>query len=300
MNATPQLVSVIIPSYNRCALLLEALESVTAQTYNRIEIIVVDDGSTDGTASALAERNLQYIPLEHTGLPGLLRNRGIDASSGSLIAFLDSDDLWKPEKIADQVAFFERNPDILLCHTAETWLRNKKIVSQKKQKHRRSGFIFEDALKKCIISPSSVMIRRHLFSCMAMFREDLEIAEDYEFWLRFTAEYPVGYLDKSLVVKRGGHADQLSQKYGHIELFRIRALQTNLSEQRFSGQKYTLAVSELIRKCKIYAMGCQKRGKLAEATHYFSLACEHRKYLAALRRRTSKDKTGKTTDKNSK
>jgi hypothetical protein len=116
------------------------------------------------------------------------------------------------------------------------------------------------------------MMRRELFEEFGGFREDLEIAEDYELWLRITARYPVGYIDEPLVIKRGGHADQLSEKYGQIEIFRIRALLMNLEEGTFQGEQRQLAARELMGKCRIYAQGCEKRGKDEEARRYREIA----------------------------
>ena len=115
-------------------------------------------------------------------------------------------------------------------------------------------------------------MRRELFEELGGFREDLEIAEDYELWLRITARYPAGYIDEPLVIKRGGHADQLSEKYGQIEIFRIKALLLNLEDGFFEGEKRDLAARELVRKCRIYAQGCEKRGKEEEARRYREIA----------------------------
>jgi len=267
-------VTAIIPTYNRLSLLREAVFSVLAQTYPPAELIVVDDGSADGTKefcmelSAERPDTFRYLRFAHSGLPGKVRNAGARAAKGEYLAFLDSDDLWKPEKLSRQGAFFEEHPDIHVCHTREIWQRGEKVVSQAGQRHRRSGNLFPDALKKCIIGPSTVMMRRELFEEFDGFREDLEIAEDYELWLRITAKYPVGYIDEPLVIKRGGHPDQLSEKYGQIEIFRIKALLLNLEAGTFSGEQQELAARELVRKCRVYANGCEKRGKSEEARHY--------------------------------
>ncbi|MBN2553498.1 MAG: glycosyltransferase family 2 protein [Spirochaetales bacterium] len=271
-------ITAIVPTYNRLPMLREAVFSVLKQTHSSLELVVVDDGSDDGTAGwcrRLATEHpgsFRYLPLSHCGMPGKVRNAGARLARGEYLAFLDSDDLWKPDKLARQIAFFQEHPDIRICHTREIWQRGQKIVSQAGQRHGRSGTIFADALKKCIIGPSTVMMRRELFEELGGFREDLEIAEDYELWLRVTARCPVGYIDEPLVIKRGGHADQLSERYGQIEIFRIRALQLNLEAGTFRGEQRDLAARELVRKCRIYARGCEKRGRNGEAQSCLEIA----------------------------
>ena len=255
-------------------MLREAVFSVLKQTHPPLELVVVDDGSEDGTRKycmgVLDEHpgSFRYLPMSHCGMPGKVRNAGARLASGDCLAFLDSDDLWKPDKLARQIGFFRENPEMRICHTREIWQRGLEIVSQAGQRHRRCGYIFPDALKKCIIGPSTVMMRRGLFEELGGFREDLDIAEDYELWLRITARYPVGYIDEPLVVKRGGHADQLSEKYGQIEVFRIKALLLNMEAGTFRGEQREPAARELVRKCRIYARGCEKRGRSEEARRY--------------------------------
>jgi glycosyltransferase involved in cell wall biosynthesis len=271
-------ITTIIPTYNRLPLLREAVLSVLNQRCPPLELVVVDDGSDDGTEAYCAAQlqeypdRFRYLRLPHCGMPGRVRNAGARLASGEYLAFLDSDDLWEAEKLSRQVGFFEEHPEIRICHTREIWRRGERVVSQAGQKHRRSGYLFSDALEKCIIGPSTVMMRRELFEQFGGFREDLEIAEDYELWLRITARYQVGYIDEPLVIKRGGHEDQLSEKYGQIEIFRIRALQLNLEGETFRGEQRELAARELLRKCRIYARGCEKRGKHGEAGRYREIA----------------------------
>jgi hypothetical protein len=165
-----------------------------------------------------------------------------------------------------------------LCHTREIWLRGGKEISQAGQKHRREGNIFADALVKCVIGPSTVIVEKSFFESCGGFRADLEIAEDYELWLRMCFTQPVSYLDKALTVKRARVQERreegnLSEKYGHIEIFRIKALRDLVDAGFFSSavEKEKLAREELVRKCSIYACGCRKRGKLTEAEKYEKL-----------------------------
>jgi len=278
MSSYP-LVSVIIPTYNRKAFLIEALHSVFKQTYGNLEIIVVDDGSDDNTKEGLKEflkhPNFKYLFIRHNGHPGAVRNRGVLEASGEYIAFLDSDDLWKEQKTEKQINFMLKRPDTAVCHTREEWIRRGRTVSQAGQRHKKEGYIFKDALKKCIIGPSTVMIKHSVLDECGGFNEELEIAEDYEMWLRLTALYSIGYIDIPLVVKRGGHSDQLSEKYGYIEYFRIKALQNVIDLRFFSKEQRVQVLRELSRKCRIYANGCIKRGKLKEGEKYNKLALNY-------------------------
>jgi glycosyltransferase involved in cell wall biosynthesis len=275
-------VSVIIPTYNRAGILCEAVRSVLAQTLRDLRLIVVDDGSTDDTLRRLgefADSRLSCLPLEHRGMPGRARNAGAAAAEGRYLAFLDSDDLWLPEKLERQRRFFEADAQAKLCHTREVWLRGGREISQAGQRHRREGDIFRDALVKCVIGPSTVIVEKNFFERCGGFREDMEIAEDYELWLRMSFSSPVAYLDERLTIKRAGmqargEAANLSEKYGHIEAFRIRALYDLIAGGAFASlpEKEALAREELVRKCGIYAAGCYKRGRPAEAREYEALA----------------------------
>jgi glycosyltransferase involved in cell wall biosynthesis len=275
------LISVVIPTYNRKTYLAEAIRSVRAQSYRDWELIVVDDGSTDGTPTAISWEGIRYLRADHSGYPGRVRNIGARAARGAYIAFLDSDDLWKPEKLSRQAAFFRDHPDISLCHTREIWLRNGAVISQAGQRHKRSGNIFEDALKKCVIGPSTTVLTKNLFQQHGGFHPGLEIAEDYELWLRICSVEEVGYIDEALVVKRAGHGDQLSERYGRIEFFRLAALRENIERRVFRGYNRKLALEEMSRKCRIYAAGCRKRGREREAAEYSALAEEYEARLEA-------------------
>ncbi len=273
------MVSVIIPTYNRKALLLQAAASVLMQTVHDMELIIVDDGSDDGSREAgdslLQDPRVRWLSIPHSGFPGAVRNIGVQAAQGEWIAFLDSDDLWLPRRLQLQLELAERQPGIRCIHGREIWLRGEQIVSQRTQRHGRSGDIFADAVKKCIIGPSTVLMRRGLFDSLGGFREDLEIAEDYELWLRLTAGEPVGYTETPAVLKRAGHGSlQLSEKYGQIEKFRIAALEKLTASRWFARYpgKQRLAEGELVRKCLIVAAGARKRGHEEEARYYDSLA----------------------------
>ncbi len=240
-----------------------------------------DFGAFCITSCSLDNIPLKWIRLgRHTGMAGLARNRGVDAASAAYIAFLDSDDIWEKDKLEKQFKLMQelKEQKIRIIHTREKWLRKDKIISQKSQKHKREGDIFKDALWKCIIGPSTVMLEKSLFYEAGGFREDLEVAEDYELWLKITAREKVGYIDEMLTVKRAGDWEQLSEKHGQIEIFRIDALKRLLDTDFFSEGRRIDALSIFKRKCGIYAAGCRKRGKKEEAFYYEELS---KRYKAA-------------------
>ena len=262
-------VSIIIPTYNRADLLREALDSVLAQTYQEFELLVVDDGSTDNTRELVAgygERTA-YVFQENRGVSSA-RNLGIQSSTGEFIAFLDSDDLWLPEKLEQQVTIMEQHPDLQLCHTEEIWIRRGVRVNPKKKHKKHGGYIFHYCLPLCVISPSSVLIRRTLFEKVGYFDENLPACEDYDLWLRITKDYPVYFIENPLLIKRGGHPDQLSQQYWGIDRFRIQALEKLLQAGDLTSEQREQTLQELRRKCQIVAAGCLKRQKFEEWEHY--------------------------------
>lgn len=265
-------VSVIIPTYNRAALLQEAIDSVLAQTYRDYELLVVDDGSTDQTRRLVEScgARVRYLFQANRGVSSA-RNLGIASSSGAYLAFLDSDDLWLPQKLEQQMQMLEHAPQIPLCHTEEIWIRRGVRIYPKKKHKKYAGYIFPYCLPLCVISPSSVVIRRSLFDAVGDFDETLPACEDYDLWLRITKDHPVHFIETPLLIKRGGHADQLSQKYWGIDRFRIQALEKLLHSQQLSREQYDQTLQELRKKCAIMATGCFKRQKLEEGRYYSSL-----------------------------
>jgi glycosyltransferase involved in cell wall biosynthesis len=264
-------VSVVIPTYNRAWCLREALDSVLAQSFRDFELIVVDDGSSDETPQLLAGygQSLRLLRQRNRGVSAA-RNAGIAAGRGALIAFLDSDDLWLPGKLERQVAFFDSQADALICQTEELWVKNGRRVNPGQRHRKRGGMIFEPSLELCLVSPSAVMVRRELFERVGLFDEDLPACEDYDMWLRVSCRYPVHLIDSALIVKRGGHADQLSRSWG-LDRYRIAALLKLLDGGRLNLEQRRAAVRTLKCKCKVYAGGCRKRARLAEAEHYEEL-----------------------------
>ncbi|MCX7858188.1 MAG: glycosyltransferase [Deltaproteobacteria bacterium] len=264
------MVSAIITTYNRRRFIKEAIESVLNQDYRVEEIIVIDDGSDDGTEYEVKKYPVKYVWKENGGISSA-RNLGIKVSRGSYIAFLDVDDLWMKKKISTQLAMMEKlGYDI--SYTDEIWIKNGKRINQKERHKKYSGFIYERCLPLCIISPSSVLIKRRVFEEVGFFDESLPVCEDYDMWLRIASKLPILFVEKPLIIKRGGHEDQLSKKYEALDKFRIQALlkMVNSGLKDLEMKKKTLF--EIEKKSLIVANGARKRGKIEEAHHYFEIA----------------------------
>ncbi len=256
--------SVIIPTYNRYQLLKRAIDSVLSQTLSDFELIVVDDGSTDDTPGVAIEYEgrIIYIRQDNGGV-SKARNRGIHLARSPYIAFLDSDDAWLPEKLKEQCHYINSNPDVLIHQTDEHWIRNGKRVNPMKKHVKKEGAIFLESLERCMISPSSVVIKGELFERFGLFDEDLPVCEDYDLWLRIAARERVGLIEKKLIAKYGGHRDQLSRRFWGMDRFRVYAIIKLLMSQ--SGEmkpEYTeRARKTALIKSKILYEGAIKRKK---------------------------------------
>jgi glycosyltransferase involved in cell wall biosynthesis len=265
-------ITVVIPTYNRVTFLKDAIDSVLAQTFLDFELIVVDDGSTDDTPKLLSSYNNKVRVITQTNQgPSAARNRGIEAAKSEWIAFLDSDDVWKPDKLKKQVQFITDNPDIKICQTEEVWIRNGKRVNPRKKHEMHSGWIYEKCLPLCIVSPSSVMIHQDVFEKAGLFDETMLACEDYDLWLRVTPQYPVFLVREQLIVKQGGHDDQQSRTIESLDCLRIKAMVKSLESGGLSESQYDAALLELNKKCLVYGNGCIKRGKKEEGENYLRL-----------------------------
>lgn len=262
------MISTIIPTFNRGRFVVEAVSSVLTQRNvpEPCEIIVVDDGSTDDTASALEQFSgkIRYIFQERSGVSAA-RNRGIIESKGQYIAFLDSDDLWLPDKLACQLAWFQDHPEALLCQTEEIWIRNGKKLNPRRYHKKPEGFCFPLLLQRCLVSPSAAAVRRTVFDKVGLFDESLPACEDYDLWLRIGSRYPLGLIENPLVIKRGGHPDQLSSTIPSLDRYRIRSILKLLSMGFLHADQTIAAVTVLREKSRIYTEGCRKHGKEQQA-----------------------------------
>ncbi len=264
-------VSVVLPTFNRAWALRDAVDSVLGQDYPNIELIVVDDGSTDHTRELLEAYADKIIILsqDNQGVSAA-RNLGIRASRGDFIALLDSDDTWDKRKISCQAAFFRDNPRAMICQTEEIWIRNEKRVNPKIKHKKPSGMIFEPSLNLCLVSPSAVMMRRELFDIKGYFNEEFTVCEDYDLWLRVSSTLPVFLIDRPYTIKRGGHKDQLSSLHSQ-DKFRIQSLSALIHSDTLTQDQAQKAQQVLKKKCTIYGNGCVKRGRKEEGEYYLDL-----------------------------
>ena len=265
-------VSIIIPTFNREGCLFRAISSVLAQEGVSFELIVVDDGSTDGTKVLIEKMVLEnpairYFFQSNQG-PSAARNLGIKKAQAPLIAFLDSDDEWRPGKLKAQLDFFRENPDVLICQTEEIWIRSGVRVNPMDKHKKSGGYIFEKCLRLSIVSPSCVMMRREFFDEVGFFDETFPACEDYDLWLRASARFPIGLIPTPFVIKYGGHADQRSHQFPVMDQFRIKSLLKLINTNHLTNVQKEAATSELIRRCKIVSLGAKKRGKIEEAEFY--------------------------------
>ena len=226
-------VSVVIPTYQRAQLLQESIDSVLAQTYRDFEVIVVDDGSTDGTRDVVAgyRERVTYIYQENRG-PASARNNGIRAARGKLIAFQDSDDLWLPEKLAQQVPLFEQDPEIGLVYCDMSYFRSNgpcdRPSSFKSHSPPLSGEVFREMFVEGtpMHTPTSV-VRRRCLDEVGLFPEGLQFFEDQDLWYRIARKFRIDYVDAPLVQCR--IHDTYSKKKVHISqrAFRKRMLEAS-------------------------------------------------------------------------
>jgi len=270
-------ISVIIPTYNREDFVGRALRSVFAQTHPCHEILVVDDGSTDHTRSVVGRLceispvPLHYLYQENQG-PAAARNFGIHHSDAGLLAFLDSDDHWQKDKLAIQLKAMNEQPEFLISHTREHWRRMGVHLNQKRKHFPRHGEIFEHCLQLCAVGMSTIMVRRELFAKVGLFAPDLLCCEDYEFWLRVSAQYPFLLIDQPLTIKEGGREDQVSFQYRvGMDKLRIAAISCLLEHTPLTAAQYERALCELSRKSRVYGMGCIKHGRAEEGAKYLGL-----------------------------
>ena len=204
------LITVVVPTYNRASLVLDALGSVFAQSYRPIEVVVVDDGSVDDTESVVAawivEHNqtdafsTRYIKQNNSG-GNVARNRGISEAIGDYIAFLDSDDLWQSDKLQKQIKVFDNNPNVggVYCGVRHVLLESGEARKLAKRSYP-SGKLLNKMLIYDVTAPTSTyIIRKEVFDKVGSFDEELQARQDWDMWIRLASQYEIGVVPDELV-----------------------------------------------------------------------------------------------------
>jgi len=273
-------VTVILPSWNRAAWLKKSIDSVLEQTFRDFELIVVDDASTDSTQEILTSYSGKIRSITFAKNLGVsaARNAAVKNCDSEWIAFLDSDDFWHPHKLQKQIAQTVIRAECPIHFTDEIWIRNGVRVNPKKKHQKLEGWIFKPSLELCLMSPSTVLLRRELFDVHGLFDETLPICEDYDLWLRLTAQHQVALLNEKLMTRHGGHADQLSLSDWGIDRYRVQSIIKILKTEKLSPGDRSAAIVVLRKKCEIIINGFRKRGKLQEVERYEKIANKHQIY----------------------
>ena len=264
-NENKYKISVVIPTLNRINTLQRALDSVINQTYKPAEIIVVDNGSSDGTLKFLREQYPKITTLTENKVGvSSARNKGIKKSINQWIALLDSDDAWHPRKLEVQTSMLDSAlKEYSLIHTDEVWFRNNKHINQMKKHKKQGGYIFERCLSLCCISPSSVLFKKNILDKVGLFDESLPVCEDYDMWLKICSSEEVLFAQDKLTYKYGGHKDQLSKSYWGMDRFRIKSIENIIKNFDLTYKQKKQAKKELIKKLKIIINGAFKRNNLS-------------------------------------
>lgn len=234
-------ISVIIPTYNRVELLRETVQSVRNQTFRNFEVIVVNDGSSDGTAQWLdAQEDIRHVDQENSGIAAS-RNNGAAMATGQWLAFLDHDDIWARDKLEIQAEFVEKNPDVGLVAARHVRLGRRHSTGR----HRRwiKGDLFVKAYSESFIHTSSVMIRRDVFHEIGGFPTHYRFADEFDVWLKIAAAHPIAYVDDTLVFIRFYESNTSHNRIG-VRTDTYDILMKNYDEHRIPRDVFLKTMSD--------------------------------------------------------
>ncbi len=254
-------ISVIIPTLNRPKETRRAVDSVLSQKGVAFELLVIDDGSSEPDLvlqEFVEAAGHRYLRQDNAGVAAA-RNRGVRESSAPWLSFLDSDDVWMPNKLRTQFEFHQHHPSIAISQTAEVWFRKGRRVNPKFRHAKPEGEFFERALELCCVSPSAVMLTRSLFDRCGGFDQRFTVCEDYDLWLRIAVEHQIGLIDQELVIKYGGHADQLSHSQLAMDRYRICSMLKLASSTELELSRQSLLRHYLQSKVEVLLSGAKKR-----------------------------------------
>ena len=283
-------VSVIIHTFNNEKFIAETIESVLKQTYNDYEIIVVDDGSEDGTRDVLLPymQDIRYHYKENGGIASA-KNAGISLSSAEFIAFLDHDDLWVPDKLKIQMEHFNNNPQVGLVYAKYTSFRDGKELRTKPEKGY-SGWIFKELLSKSFIQTSTVVVKRECLNAVGPYDESFTLGDEYDMFLRVAKRFQCGFVDKELTRYRV-HETNASKNdflFGKENLDVFKKIYNNFTD--LDGKEKKILRKRIAEYSIKVAEGLYRQGQLEESKKYQKEAL---KYLPFYKRFTG-DLTFKT------
>jgi len=274
------LVSVIIPVFNGEKYIAHALKSIYCQTYKNFEVICVDDGSTDRSAGIIRNfESIIYHYQENKGIPAA-RNTGIKLSQGELIALLNQDDLWLPDKLRLQVNYLLKHPEVAMVHSNINISKNEITISPKTSNNKRHKgiFIFDELYLGNFIFSLTVLVRRECLGVSGFFDEEIRLASDYDLWLRMAANFGIGYLDVVTGTYRL-HSNNLSNN-------RLPCIKDDIKVLNKMDVMYPELVEKIPKEKRNnkrfhlnFLLGCQylSQYNLFSARKYFFIALKYRK-----------------------
>jgi len=261
-------VSVIIHTYNNEKFIAETVESVLNQTYKDYEIIVVDDGSEDGTRDALIPymQKIRYHYKENGGIASA-KNAGISLSETEFVAFLDHDDLWVPDKLQLQMEHFNENPQIGLVYAKYTSFRDGKELRTKPEKGY-SGWIFKELLAKSFIQTSTVVVKRECLDAAGPYDETFSLGDEYDMFLRIARKFQCGFVDKGLTRYRvhDTNASNNDFLFDNENLGVYKKIYNNFTD--LDGVEKKILRKRIARYSMKVAEGLYSQGKLEESKEY--------------------------------
>ncbi|NNJ82922.1 MAG: glycosyltransferase, partial [Flavobacteriaceae bacterium] len=251
-----ELVSIIIPTYDRMELLSRTLESIMMQRYSNFEIIVIDDGSPNDQTQNLcsAYPKVRYHRIDNSGGPAVPRNKGIRSAKGEFIAFVDDDDLWREDKLSKQMAIFDSNPDTDLVHGCcqgidEDGELLDEIIGRPGDPAEKTGKVHMRMVGNWTLMTSSVIVRKSLVDKVGYFNEDMPAAgEDMEYWVRCSFQGSFFYMDQPLVYyrKHEGISDINSKKYLDLPGYLMQVVTNMKNNQLINANEFNQLRRQLV------------------------------------------------------
>jgi len=228
------LVSAIVPTYNSGDMAVRAVRSVLSQTYAPVECVVVDDGSTDDTLDRLREFGdaIRLVACEHRGIP-FARNAGLEVATGDIVAFLDSDDEWAPEKLARCVPRLTENPQTGVVYTRVMVHDMVKNQRYELPVYDREGSIARDLFVECRMSTSTLVVRRSCLDQAGVFDEELLRAQDWDLMVRLAEVCPYAFVNEALTERHLHESNILKNIHNKDNAFEASIVPTLAPYARF-------------------------------------------------------------------